>query len=238
MYKLGSLEADELSLLFWSVNIAYAFQEPSTYQSYSAVSISWSILELTTSKIRFSAVFLPIWNFSNACKITGPPREVDVRASYNNVCSSWHADSKCSKFVRIWTICPGYCVLRRSIKDWQTFSLRSSSRDYTNMSIWSAKGSTISESLPFVKFRQLCWCIEIGRLRRGKFGSKNCEYQYNKEDTFVRMAGHRGICNRSVMSLYTDWATHFCSLGSFSGLYQETSRTLLYSSIVSIGMGI
>lgn len=54
-------------------------------QSYSAVSIRSSIFELTNSKIRFSAVFLPARNFSKACNTTGPDAVVDDFASYSSV---------------------------------------------------------------------------------------------------------------------------------------------------------
>src|SRR5690349_19509768 len=78
--------------------------ELQAYQSYSAVSIKSSILELTSSKILFSAVFLLLRNSSVAFNTIGPPADVDERAAIKSCSSSWQAVSKCSRLIRIWTI--------------------------------------------------------------------------------------------------------------------------------------
>lgn len=103
------------------------------YQSYSAVPIRSSIFELTSSNIRFSAVFLLLRKSSVALRTTLSPVEVVVdRAATSSCSSSWHAVSKCSRFIRIWTICPRYCELRRSTRDRHTFSDSNVSRDYNS----------------------------------------------------------------------------------------------------------
>lgn len=99
------------------------------YQLYSAVSTKSSILELTSSKIRFSAVFLFLPNSSVALSTIGPPAEVEERAAMRSCSSSRQAVSKCSKLMRIWTIWPRYWEFNRSIKDLQTFSESSWSKD-------------------------------------------------------------------------------------------------------------
>jgi hypothetical protein len=100
------------------------------YQSYSAVSTRSSILEFTSSKIRFSAVFLLPRNSSVASKIIAPPADVDDLAAFNNCSNSRQAVSKCSRLMRIWTICPKYWELNLSTSDLQTFSESSWSKDY------------------------------------------------------------------------------------------------------------
>jgi len=75
-----------------------------TYQSYSAVSTKSSILELTTSKILFSAVFLLLANSSVALSTIGPPADEEDRAAIRSCSNSRQAVSKCSRFIKIWTI--------------------------------------------------------------------------------------------------------------------------------------
>jgi hypothetical protein len=85
--------------------------------------------------MRFSAVFLPAWNLERAVSSMGPVAVLEERASKRRDCSSRQAVSKCSKFVRIWTTWPGYWELSLSMRDWQTFSQRSSSRDCGGVSL-------------------------------------------------------------------------------------------------------
>lgn len=113
-----------------NINSDHPSQVELTYQSYSAVSTRSSILELTSSKIRFSAVFLLLRKSSVAANFRGPPADVDDLALMRSCSSSWHAISKCSRLIRICTIWPKYCEPRRSTNDLQTFSVNSSSRDY------------------------------------------------------------------------------------------------------------
>ena len=86
------------------VFIDLAIQGGEPYQSYSAVSIKSSILELTSSKMRFSAVFLLLRNSSDARRTTCPLVEFEDRAVTSNCSNSPHAISKCSRLVKIWTI--------------------------------------------------------------------------------------------------------------------------------------
>jgi hypothetical protein len=118
-----------------------------TYQSYSAVSTKSSIFELTNSKIRFSAVFLLPRNSSVASRMIGPPAEVDDRAAIRSCSSSRHAVSKCSRLMRIWTICPRYCELSLSTRDLQTLSESSWSNDYSILVKFA--GYSLNMSIPF-----------------------------------------------------------------------------------------
>lgn len=59
------------------------------------------------------------------------PVEFWERAAANNNSSSWQASSKCSRLIRIWTICPRYWEERRSTRVSHTFRERRSSRAYT-----------------------------------------------------------------------------------------------------------
>lgn len=97
-------------------------------QLYSAVSTRSSILLLTNSKIRFSAVFFSARNCSVALSEISPPW-LDCRASTRSTSSSWQAYSNCSRLMRICTICPRYLEPRRSTRAAQTTLHRSSSND-------------------------------------------------------------------------------------------------------------
>ena len=98
------------------------------HQSYSAVSMRSSILLLTSSKMRFSAIFLLFRKSSVALSFNGPPAE-EERARIKSCSSSWQAISKCSRLIRIWTIWPRYCDDNLSTSERQTFSVNNSSSD-------------------------------------------------------------------------------------------------------------
>jgi hypothetical protein len=158
---------------------------------------------LTSSKMRFSAVFLLLRNESVALSLTGPPAEVDERARMSNCSSSWQAISKCSKLMRIWTIWPRYWELRRSTNDLQTFSVRSSSSDYRRCKHWASgeKGGVV----PFWAFHQWHWDVGSGHPKRSRTDSGSSGYLYNIKDTSVRREVRMGTCFVSRSWFQSGW---------------------------------
>jgi hypothetical protein len=80
--------------------------------------------------------------------------------------------------------------------------------------------------------------VEIDHQQKGRFGLENSECLYNRVDTSVRKEEHMEIYSFVRKCPVISSATYFSSVGSFSGVYQDTSMTLLYSSRLSIGIGI
>jgi hypothetical protein len=121
------------------------YERREKYQSYSAVSTRSSILEFTSSKIRFSAVFLLSWNSFVAFRTIGPPAEVEERALMRRISSSRQAVSKYSRLMRICTIWPRYWEFSRSTRILQTCWLRRWSSAYS-MSAWFV--ASIGDTVP------------------------------------------------------------------------------------------
>lgn len=198
-----------------------------------------SILEFTNSKIRFSAVFLLPRNCSVAFKTMGPPADALDLAARSSCSSSSQAISKCSRLIRIWTICPRYCVLKRSTSDWHTFWHSNSSSDCRdhNQSV-AGKAAKISLTHRFKGFIDDLRMLEVIIGEKVELVQKIADV-YTTERIHLRKGQNTW---KSVPISCRNWLLEDLryrnSSRGFSGVYQLTFTTLSYSSGLCMGIGI